>query len=158
MKTLLAALTLAALVGSGNSAAGAAAPAAPKSGASKAAGTEPSDTAKAGLTKVPELKKGVKPIYPPEMYTLKMTGTVVVGFTIDPKGNVVDAWAVSSPDPKFSEAAVAAVKQFKFSPGMKDGKVVSTRMEVPIEFKYSETPVKKPDPAAKKSEPPAAKK
>lgn len=91
----------------------------------------------------PVIKKQVAVKYPREMLQTKMDGVVEVGFIIDVKGNVSDAWVLKSPDPLFSTAAITAVKQWKFTPGMKDGKPVATNMSVALTFHLTSTPAKK---------------
>ncbi len=99
-----------------------------------AAGAAEPAAAGAGNLSPPKARKQVGAIYPRELLQDKVTGVVVVGFIIDQKGNVPDAWATQSPDPRFSEAAIAAVKKWKFTPGRKDGKPVSWNMSVDIRF------------------------
>ena len=61
-------------------------------------------------------------------------GTVYVLFVVDQQGRVVDPIVQKSTDPVFDAPALAAVKQWKFEPGKREGQPVSTRMRVPITF------------------------
>jgi TonB family protein len=72
--------------------------------------------------------------YPRTLRTRRIEGSVVVGFTINSKGTVLDAHAVSSTNEGFEQAAIDAVKKWRFKPGMKDGKPVSTKVEVTLTF------------------------
>jgi len=67
----------------------------------------------------------------------KAPGTVTVLFTVDESGRVADPIVQSSSDPAFERSALAAVKQWKFEPGKKNGQLVRFRMRVPITFPAS---------------------
>ena len=64
----------------------------------------------------------------------KSPGTVKVIFIVNERGRVEKPLVQSSSDPVFERPALAAVKQWKFEPGKRNGKPVSTRMRVPITF------------------------
>lgn len=74
------------------------------------------------------------PIYPFEMRRAGISGQVVVNFIVDAQGNVQDAYAVSSTQREFEQAAVLAVSKWRFRPGQKGGHAVATRMQIPIVF------------------------
>lgn len=59
---------------------------------------------------------------------------VVVEFIVDTRGDTRDVRAVSSTHTGFEQAAVDGVVRWRFRPGMKTGRKVSTRMMVPIRF------------------------
>jgi len=58
-------------------------------------------------------------------------------FIVDEKGRVVEPRVKSSTDPMFDQAALAAVKRWKFEPGKRGGKAVRFRMLQPITFPES---------------------
>jgi protein TonB len=60
--------------------------------------------------------------------------TVYVIFVVDDRGRVGDPIVQKSTDAIFNQAAVAAVKQWRFEPGKRNGKPVRFRMRVPITF------------------------
>lgn len=64
----------------------------------------------------------------------KAPATVYVLFVVDPEGRVADPVVQSSTDPTFERSALAAVKQWKFEPGKRNGQPVRFRMRVPITF------------------------
>jgi TonB family protein len=74
------------------------------------------------------------PPYPAELKARGVTGRVVVEFIVDPKGSVVSAKVLSSPDEALSAIAIAAVSKWEFEPGRKDGQPVAVRMQVPLVF------------------------
>ncbi len=61
-------------------------------------------------------------------------GRVVIIFIVDRSGRVRNPIAKQSTNPVFEQPALLAVKQWKFEPGKRNGKAVSTRMRVPIKF------------------------
>lgn len=61
-------------------------------------------------------------------------GTVYVVFVVDQRGRVENPMIQSSSDPAFEAPALAAVKQWKFEPGKRNGEPVKFRMRVPITF------------------------
>lgn len=75
---------------------------------------------------------------PPPAVTPKMRarapGTVHVIFTVDQTGRVDSALVQRSTDPIFDGPALAAVKQWRFEPGRRNGQPVRFRMRVPITF------------------------
>jgi len=64
----------------------------------------------------------------------KAPGTVYIIFVVDQNGRVVNPTVQKSTDPVFTKPALAAVKQWKFEPGKRNGKAVRFRMRVPITF------------------------
>lgn len=58
------------------------------------------------------------PAYPPLARGRGMEGEVLLGFTIDPNGRVVDPHVVSADPPgTFERAALAAAAKWRFEPG-----------------------------------------
>ncbi len=86
------------------------------------------------LDQQPVAKVQQKPVYPLEMKTREVSGEVLVDFIVGPNGEVRNAYAVRSSDREFEAAALQAVNKWKFRPGMKGGRAVSTHMQVPIVF------------------------
>ena len=82
----------------------------------------------------PKVVKQVRPDYPYSMRRLGIAGEVVIGFIVDSSGNVREPYTIRSSDPGFREAAINAVRRWKFKPGVVSGKNVNTRMQVPIIF------------------------
>ncbi len=79
-----------------------------------------------------------EPVYPPSLVKKNIQGVVVVQFIISTDGNVYDAAVVRAPDKLLGEAAVQAVLQWKFRPGMVNGQPVNSLVEVPITFSLSD--------------------
>lgn len=92
----------------------------------------------ANLDQIPNPRLQGKPTYPFEMRRAGITGEVVVSFIVDPDGNVQNAYAIRSTQREFEAAAIQAVSKWKFRPGKKGGRNVSTRMQVPIVFSITD--------------------
>lgn len=90
------------------------------------------------LDRAPEPIFQPSPVYPNSMKTAAITATVMVEFIVDTRGQVANATAIDSTHYGFEEAAVAGVQKWKFRAGMRWGRKVNTRMQVPIVFKIVE--------------------
>ncbi|WP_161554670.1 TonB family protein [Ereboglobus luteus] len=82
----------------------------------------------------PEVIKQTQPSYPSSMKESGMTGEVTIRFFVDESGDVVDPVIIRSNHSGFEQAAIDAVLKWKFKPGIKDGKAVKTRMQIPLVF------------------------
>jgi TonB family protein len=74
------------------------------------------------------------PSYPAEMRAAGIAGTVVVSMVIDSTGKVQDVRAVESTHHAFEAAAVAAVSEWQFDPGLHNGQKVNTRVSQMLQF------------------------
>jgi protein TonB len=86
-----------------------------------------------------DLDQKPRVIYQPSPQTnaalQKLTpGTVTIVFVVDQRGRVENPIVQSSTNPAFETPALAAVKQWKFEPGKRNGEPVRFRMRVPITF------------------------
>ncbi len=75
-----------------------------------------------------------QPQYPFEMRRAGISGQVMVDFIVDVQGNVRNAYAVSSTQREFEQAAVTAVAKWHFRPGQRGGHAVAVHMQVPVVF------------------------
>lgn len=101
----------------------------------------PRDTGKAGtafllkdLDDKPVNTRTVAPRYPVELRHDGVSGTVLLRFVVDSRGDVVDPVVVKSDYAEFGRAAVDAILRWKFKPGRKNGRSVNTLMEIPMVF------------------------
>ena len=85
------------------------------------------------VSQKPKINHRVSPKYPELARKAGVEGMVVVKVLIDKKGNVEKAEILKSV-PMLDEAAVAAVKQFKFQPGKQRDKFVKVWMSIPFRF------------------------
>jgi TonB family protein len=88
-----------------------------------------------GNIKAPMKLVNVNPVYPPSMRAAGRTGVVPIDALIGVDGNVVFARVLSaSVHPDFADAALEAVRQWKFSPTLLNGKPVEVLMGVTVDF------------------------
>ena len=88
----------------------------------------------ADLDQIPIATNQVAPIHPYKLQREGVSGEVVVEFICDSKGNVRGARVIKSTNREFNGPALAAIRSWKFTPGEKDGKQVSTKMRLPFGF------------------------
>ncbi len=86
------------------------------------------------LDHIPRAIVQPSPNYPDAMRHAGITGSVTVEFVVDTTGRVVRAEAVRWTHSEFVDPAVRAVLRWRFEPGTMNGRKVSFRMAVPIEF------------------------
>jgi len=95
--------------------------------------TEPVYTPGSGVT-APVVVREVKPAYTSTAMRAKIQGTVPLECVVSAKGAVGKVKVLRSLDPGLDEEAVKALKQWKFTPGKKDGKAVAVKVEVEMTF------------------------
>ncbi len=77
----------------------------------------------------------LKPIYPPQARMRKIEGNVVVEFVVAADGAPRQIEVVSSrPGDVFTEAAIRAIRRWRFTPGKKGGRAVATRVRQKVNF------------------------
>ena len=86
------------------------------------------------LTKPPQLKKTVEPVYPPGALTEKVSADVTMTVDIDAEGKVSKVEVTKPVGQGFDEAAREAVMQYLFSPAEIDGKPAAIRIEYTLHF------------------------
>lgn len=84
--------------------------------------------------RIPQVKYRTNVQYPFELRRAGITGEAIVTFFVGADGEVKNPVVTRSSHPGFEAAALASVEKWKFDPGMKSGRVVNTRMSVPIVF------------------------
>ena len=101
-------------------------------------GTRPGDGGKifdpADLDRRPEAVYQPAPIFPADLKRDVEHATVVVEFIVAPDGRVTNAFVRESTHAGFDKAATAGVMKWRFRAGLKSGRLVNTRMLVPIVF------------------------
>lgn len=96
------------------------------------------------LTVPPKPIKKVAPVYPPEfqvdpIFPLEhqrkiFESEVHLVFVVLEDGSVSNVRVTRMGSPAFAEAAAEAIKQWKFEPGIKDGRPVKTLVHIPVSF------------------------
>jgi protein TonB len=75
----------------------------------------------------------VQPAYPLQALPLRLSGAVILQATIGEKGKVDDVKVVSGP-PLLTAAAIDAVRQWRYTPFLLDGKPVKMQKQITINF------------------------
>jgi protein TonB len=86
------------------------------------------------LLNPPEIQALLTHLYPPELQAARVGGTAVVQFVVAVDGTVDPSTirTISSTDPRLAEASAAAVRAFRFQPGVLDGKKVRALIQMPV--------------------------
>jgi protein TonB len=80
------------------------------------------------------LLKKVQPVYPPNALRMRIEGAVKLSATVGKTGSIT-AVKVISGEPLLGQAAMEAVKQWKYKPYLLNGDPVEIQTEVTINFK-----------------------
>ena len=83
-----------------------------------------------------KLISSTPPVYPAAARQSNVQGNVVVAVSVDTKGNVVEDTIVSGPM-FLRQAALDAVKKWKYSPALIDGKAAPSRVTVALNFRLN---------------------
>lgn len=86
------------------------------------------------LTIPPKAIQQPTPQYPPEAKRLRINGEVIVQFLVTPEGRTKSIRIVQSSNPIFNDNTIAAIRKWLFTPGEKDGRIVTTRAQIKIPF------------------------
>ena len=76
----------------------------------------------------------VKPEYPEELRSRGIVGDVILHAVISKEGTVLSPTSVSSPDPQLTEAAIFAVRQWRYQPSLLNGEPVETTTTITLNF------------------------
>lgn len=76
----------------------------------------------------------VRPVYPAKYRDVGMEGEAKIEIIVDSEGVVRDPKIVYATQIEFGDAALAAVANWKFLPGIKGGRKVNTKLVIPIFF------------------------
>jgi TonB family protein len=92
------------------------------------------------LTKLPKLVHFEEAPYPESEKAEGKTASVVLQIAIDDKGDVVDAVVQQAAGPAFDQAALEAVKKFKFEPAEIDNKPAPVKITYRYDFTFTIEP------------------
>jgi TonB family protein len=96
----------------------------------------------------PVLKERVVAPYPPRAAAAGLEGSVVLELQVDALGKVADAKIMAPAGHGFDEAALEAVRQFRFEPGRVAGKPVPVTVTYRYGFVLSHKPAERPKEAS----------
>jgi len=96
----------------------------------------PDDVDSNGLTKSVQVLERVSPEYPERALSRGIEGRVTVEFIIKPNGDIANLTIVTAePSDIFNEAALSAIKQWKFKQKLVNGVAVEQRTRQTLSFK-----------------------
>ncbi|MBN8732235.1 MAG: energy transducer TonB [Acidobacteria bacterium] len=85
----------------------------------------------------PKVLHKVEPTYTEAAREAKVMGTVVMSVIVEKDGTASNMKILKGLDPGLDENAMAAVKQWKFAPGTKDGKPVRVSATIEVNFRLN---------------------
>lgn len=88
-----------------------------------------------GCVTPPHATYAPNPRYPKKESNAHNQGSVIVDLVVDPDGSPRDINVSRPLSHDFDEAAINAVKTWKFSPAIKDGKPIATQIKVEVSFR-----------------------
>lgn len=86
-----------------------------------------------GNIRAPAKVVNVAPIYPQEALDARVQGVVIIEAKIDTDGSVAEAWVLRS-IPMLDQAALDAVRQWRYSPTLMNGAPIPVVMTVTVNF------------------------
>ena len=86
-----------------------------------------------GNVKAPIKTRDVKPVYPPEAQANRIVGVVIIEALLNPDGSVATGRILRS-IPALDDAALEAVRQWKYTPTLLNGEPVPVIMTVTVNF------------------------
>jgi len=96
------------------------------------------------LTRAPELVHFEPAAYPPEAEAAGIEGSVLLEIDVGPEGAVLDARVIAPAGHGFDEAAVEAVRRFRFSPAEIDGQPAAVTIEYRYDFRIRQVATEPP--------------
>jgi TonB family protein len=88
-----------------------------------------------GCITAPHVTYSPDPKYPKRERKARHTGAVILALVVGTDGIPRDITVSSPLSPEFDEAAIDAVKKWKFSPATRDGKPIATQVKVEVNFR-----------------------
>ncbi|MDB6092512.1 MAG: TonB family protein [Verrucomicrobia bacterium] len=90
------------------------------------------------LDNPPQTRSRIAPIYPMDAKHDGRPGDVLVEFTVDENGRVINPKVVRSNDPVFENPTLRAIAKWRFEPGRKNGRAVRFRMALPVQYSVND--------------------
>jgi TonB family protein len=92
-----------------------------------------------GAIRAPQKIVNVNPVYPKEAQDARVQGVVIIETVIDEAGAVKEAWVLRS-IPLLDQAALDAVRQWRYSPTLLNGVAKPVHMTATVNFTLSDEP------------------
>ena len=113
-------------------------PAAPQPGTEREGATDLNWYTGRDLDRLPLPLGPIEPLYPINAQLRGVSGKVTLSVSIDPAGRVLDVSVVrAEPAGLFEDAARAAFRAATYSPGIKGGRAVHSRIQVTVVFEQT---------------------
>jgi protein TonB len=90
-----------------------------------------------GQVQAPALVRRVEPLYPPMAVRANVTGTVILEAIVDAEGRVADVKVLRSGHRLLDDPAIAAVRQWRYSPLVLNGIRESFVLTVVLSFQLT---------------------
>ena len=91
-----------------------------------------------GDVSAPTITLKVDPAYPPDLKADHVEGTVKVQLVVGADGYGRDFTIQESPDPRLSQVSIEALRQWRFSPGMRKGEAVAVMVTIEINYRLDQ--------------------
>lgn len=104
-------------------------------GASTGSGTDDVIVPAAGVSVAAKLVSAMVAAYPPGARADEVEGNVDLEIVVDRDGRVIEARVARPAGHGFDDAALAAVRRYRFSPAQRDGRAVRVRMPWSVQFR-----------------------
>ena len=92
-----------------------------------------------GNIRPPQKLFGVNPVYPQEAMDARVQGVIIIEAKIGADGSVAEAWVLRS-IPMLDQAALDAVRQWRYTPTLMNGVPVPVICTVTVNFTLSDEP------------------
>ena len=92
----------------------------------------------------PVVVKEAKPRYTADAMRAKVEGTVTLEGIVQPDGVIDEVRVTKALDPDLDQEAIKAFKEWRFKPGLKDGKPVPVRVTIAMSFTLRDRRAKPP--------------
>ena len=90
------------------------------------------------VEEMPKIVRSVEPVYPEIAVRSGLTGTVYVKIWVDKEGKPREVSVVKSDEEIFTDAAIAAAKQFLFTPAYMNSGPVAVWVTIPFRFRLAD--------------------
>lgn len=87
------------------------------------------------VDRAPVVTEQTSPDFPPAMRKGRVDGRVIVALIVAANGKPEQIQVEQATHPLFAEAALAAVRRWRFKPAIKNGQPVASSFSLPIEFR-----------------------
>lgn len=84
----------------------------------------------------PRVKKDVKPVYPADLVSAGIDGSVEIEVVVQPSGRVARARVISSTSDRFERNALDCARRWQFEPGLRGGAAVPVLASIVLEFRF----------------------